>query len=329
MFVRSSFLLAAATGLTRALSLYSLDDTYSPQNFFDNFDFFTDADPTHGFVKYVDRPTAEANGLISQGNVARMSADSSSIASNGRASVRISSKKAYTHGLFIADMTHMPSGCGTWPAFWLLGPNWPNQGEIDIIEGVNSQSSNLMTLHSSDQCSITDRAQTGQRTTSNCFVNAPGQYANQGCQVAANNGQSYGAGFNAVGGGGANGGGVYATRWNSDGVQVWFFPRGNIPADILANAPQPELWGPPMADFGGACDIDAHFREHRIVFNLTFCGDWAGNVWGSDPVCASRANSCTDFVANNPLAFQQAYWEINHLRKFSSPWVSLCGVAFD
>jgi hypothetical protein len=26
---------------------------------------------------------------------------------------------------------------GTWPAYWLCGPNWPQGGEIDIIEGVN------------------------------------------------------------------------------------------------------------------------------------------------------------------------------------------------
>ena len=31
----------------------------------------------------------------------------------------------------------MPTGCGTWPAYWLCGENWPYKGEIDIIEGVN------------------------------------------------------------------------------------------------------------------------------------------------------------------------------------------------
>jgi hypothetical protein len=31
--------------------------------------------------------------------------------------VRIVSKKNWTHGLFIADIEHMPGGiCGTWPA---------------------------------------------------------------------------------------------------------------------------------------------------------------------------------------------------------------------
>lgn len=32
---------------------YSLKDTYSGSSFFDNFEYFTAADPTHGFVQYV------------------------------------------------------------------------------------------------------------------------------------------------------------------------------------------------------------------------------------------------------------------------------------
>lgn len=35
----------------------------------------------------------------------------------GRPSVRIASKQAFTHGLFIGDFQHTPAGvCGTWPA---------------------------------------------------------------------------------------------------------------------------------------------------------------------------------------------------------------------
>jgi hypothetical protein len=55
----------------------------------------------------------------------------------GRYSVRISSKKSWgTGSLVVVDLAHAPGGqCGTWPAMWLLGPNWPWGGEIDIIEG--------------------------------------------------------------------------------------------------------------------------------------------------------------------------------------------------
>lgn len=44
----------------------------------------------------------------------------------GRPSVRLISNNTYTHGLFIFDATHMPTGCGTWPAYWLLGQHVRN-----------------------------------------------------------------------------------------------------------------------------------------------------------------------------------------------------------
>lgn len=52
------------------------------------------------------------------------------LAGPGRPSVRIESKINYNHGLFVLDIAHMPFGCGTWPAFWLVGPDWPNNGEV-------------------------------------------------------------------------------------------------------------------------------------------------------------------------------------------------------
>lgn len=45
-----------------------------------------------------------------------------------------------------------PDGLGYWPAFWLLGPgSWPEHGEIDILEDVNSQSELSGTLHCGTQ----------------------------------------------------------------------------------------------------------------------------------------------------------------------------------
>lgn len=50
------------------------------------------------------------------------------------------------------------------------------------------------------------------------------------------------------------------------------------------------------------------------VFDTTFCGDWAGNVWSGDAVCRSQAPSCQSFVQNNPSAFTEAYWLVNSLK---------------
>ena len=62
------------------------------------------------------------------------------IDSRGRDSIRIASNAAYDAALMVLDLSHMPEGCGTWPAWWTLsakGP-WPIGGEIDIIEGLPS-----------------------------------------------------------------------------------------------------------------------------------------------------------------------------------------------
>lgn len=57
-------------------------------------------------------------------------------------SARIHSKgkKEFKYGRIEARIK-FPGGKGTWPAFWMLGStgNWPNCGEIDIIEHIGSQ----------------------------------------------------------------------------------------------------------------------------------------------------------------------------------------------
>ena len=41
-----------------------------------------------------------------------------------------------------------PAGLGYWPAFWMLGPGqWPENGEIDILEDVNALSEHSSTIH--------------------------------------------------------------------------------------------------------------------------------------------------------------------------------------
>ncbi|KAB8293082.1 hypothetical protein EYC80_007441 [Monilinia laxa] len=269
-----------------ALTGYQLEERYSGNNFFNAFNFFTDADPTHGFVTYVSESAASQQGLISvRSNGVYMGVDSKTVLNPGgagRNSVRIESKKKWTHGLFVADLSHMPGGaCGSWPA-----------REIDIIEGGGA-------------CSVSGTGQTGTLQSANCnnFANPVGV----GCGISDPSTNSYGTGFNS------NGGGIYALEWTSSHIRIYFFPAGSAPADINGPNPDPSKWGTPVSNFEGSCDIDSHFKENKLVFDTTFCGDWANAVWSSDGTCAPKAATCTDHVASNPGAFADQYWLIKSI----------------
>lgn len=295
-----------------AAATYNLVDTYDSGNFFSSFNFYTGSDPTHGFVSYQSQSAASSAGLINTNNgQVYLGVDHTTTnPSSGRASVRVTSNKAYTHGLFIADIAHMPGSiCGVWPAWWLFGPNWPNSGEIDVIEGVNLAGTDTITLHTAAGCTInTAGSQAGtQLTNSDCNANN----GNDGCGVTTTTANAYGNAFNSVGGG------VYAMQWESSGIYVWFFQRGSIPSDITSGHPVTGNWGLPIVAFNGGsgCNIDSFFANENIVFDTTFCGDWAGSVWGSGS-CASLASSCQTYVAGNPGAFSNAYWEINSVKVY-------------
>lgn len=79
-----------------------------------------------------------------------------------------------------------------------------------------------------------------------------------GCAVADYVGTSYGTAFNSVGGG------VYATLWTSSAIQIWYWARKDIPADITNGTPNPSGWGTPAANFAG-CAFDTYFKNMQIV----------------------------------------------------------------
>ncbi|KAK4549534.1 hypothetical protein LTR36_006531 [Oleoguttula mirabilis] len=304
---------------------YSLQSSFAGPSFFDNFDFWTAGDPTYGYVHYVDQAVAEQYGMINTANNAAVwGVDTTQTldptANLGRLSIRLTSIQSWTHGLFILDLEHMPANqCGVWPAFWTLGSGvWPDNGEIDIIEFTNTVPNNQMALHTtaSPNCTIAGSGQTGTLLTHNC---ANGD-SYTGCGVAATTPHTIGYEFDTAAGG------VYAMEWTSTAIQIWFFPRGGIPESILeANdtvGPDPSTFGLPVANFQGSCDIDAHFYNHSIVFDTTFCGSYAGNLWAGagcpllDP--SNGWQSCNDFVAANPQAFTDAYWEVNYLQIYQT-----------
>ncbi|KAG7090802.1 hypothetical protein E1B28_009886 [Marasmius oreades] len=153
-------------------------------DFFNGWNFFTGGDPTSGIVDYVDEGTGRSNGLIevnSAGN-AVMRVETTPEVSGNRKSIRITTQLGLDKGLWILDAVHMPSGCGTWPAFWTNGPSWPFDGEFDILEGVHDYTNNQATLHTGPGCTLSPTTGFDGTivTTTNCEVNGP---SNQGCGI--------------------------------------------------------------------------------------------------------------------------------------------------
>lgn len=191
----------------------------------------------------------------------------------------------------------------------MFGPNWPASGEIDIIEGVNDAGTNSMTGHTAPGCSASFPASafTGSDLSNDCNTAINN---NQGCSTVDTDSRSYGAGFNA------QGGGVYAMEWTALYIQVFFWPAGQAPGDVFSDNPEPWKWGRPAFLLQGGCDIDQHFANHQIVFDNTFCGSWAGAAWGGN-CAAQHGGSCNAFVQNNPGAFSDAYWLVNSLKVYN------------
>src|ERR1700742_3828338 len=138
--VTSALLLGGA----HAFQNYHLVGNYSGADFFNHFNFFSDPDPTAGFVKYLDKTAANQTGLAGLAfsnqfkDLAYLGVDSSNVTEAGRPSTRIQSKDTFNSStLWITDIRHHPGGlCGVWSAYWLVGPNWPWGGEIDLLENI-------------------------------------------------------------------------------------------------------------------------------------------------------------------------------------------------
>jgi len=295
------------------------------------------ADPTETFVILSSSPTKEGP----------------------RNSIRIEGRRRFNRGLFIIDLRHMPAGCGTWPAFWLTDEaNWPVNGEIDIVEGVNYQDTAKTALHTTKECRMDDvpeGSKTGTwdtavgipdkktgipdmtfRFAQDCFVYDPHQWINQGC-VASDlklEGRSLGVPLNG------NGGGVYALEWDPSNrhIRTWVFsPHGRVPKNLrdamrtatnvdesTRVAPDTTRWGLPYGHFpigdGTNCPSE-HFRNMRLVINLAFCGSVAGTRYFMDcPKQFKKFKTCEKWVNSDPDELKEAYWKIRGVYVYEREW---------
>lgn len=290
----------------------------------DQFNFFTAPDPTKGFVNYKSMAESKRLGLAkTMGTGATyLGVDTTNkymdFNTFGRPSTRLESKKIYNEGLFVADIAHMPTGAGTWPAYWTVGLNgWPGAGEIDILEGINEQTANLGTLHTREDCVLDASAQGGTLKTSHCsndYTDNWSQWQNQGCSVLMKEPNSYGTAFNRAGGG------IYVMDWQAEHIKIWMLTRGTAAAtNALSANPDPSSWPKPsFTTEKGTCNISKLFKDHTLVINTSFCGEYAGQdiQWQQTSIYASnplKYAKCHDYVGAHPEAFIEAYWLINSI----------------
>ncbi|CAJ1403047.1 unnamed protein product [Effrenium voratum] len=325
-------------GLAVKIDQYRKVESLMGPDFFNHWSFYTGPDPTHGNVDFVGKDEAWTKKLLSaSADRVLMKADNTTLLSgtDGRGAVRIESLNRYNGGLFILTLDHVPTACGAWPAFWMFGDDaqhaWPRWGEFDILESIHMLNYATTTLHTRDNCDqravnegIDFEGQgwavgTQENKAKNCWVKAPQEYDNQGCGQKLPMG-SFGPDFNR------RGGGTFVAEWDpvvNKRLRTWFFPAGTEPE--FGENPDPDLWGVPNSFFtlNERWCTAAHFKNMRMVFDTTFCGDYAGGSFAA--YCGWTQMQCEDYVRTKPEAFSQAFWSIKRLDVYQSAAVSSAG----
>lgn len=294
---------------------------YAGPNFFDAWEYYNFIDnTTWGNVTYVDRGTAMSNRLtyINDAGNAVIKVDNSTFIQPAplvhRNSIRITSHDTYGIGsLIMIDIRHIPYGCSVWPSFWTLGTEreWPGGGEIDIIEGINMLTHNQMALHTTPRCfQDINPGQTGQTIQGDCSTP-------QGCLVAENRPNSWGASFAQAGGG------VWALQIEVAGIFVWYWSRPDVPENIITtnstSIMDTTIWGLPSASYpASACNISEFFTPQQLVLLISLCGTWAGvpNIYAS--TCHTPTMSCVadNIIGPGSPTYDNAFWEISWIRTY-------------
>ena len=124
--------------------------------------------------------------------------------------------------------THIPTGCGTWAAWWMYNEPWPDYGEIDIVEYISKEGRNSLVGHTRGGCDVPapeggasfqgkwkpDPYSPSQPATECDIEQGP-----QGCAAWWPPGTA-GRPFNEAGGG------TYAMEWDPNGARVFFWSDG-------------------------------------------------------------------------------------------------------
>ncbi|ORX35900.1 concanavalin A-like lectin/glucanase domain-containing protein [Kockovaella imperatae] len=302
---------------------YPLIESWSGSGFMDGFRYpasFYD-NTTNGDVFWA---TAANTSLIytSSSGTTILKVDNTSYVpyNEKRYAPKILSKTEYQPGtVWVFDAVHMPYGCSVWPAVWTQGPDWPEHGEIDIMEGINQQTTNQVALHTAGSGCLASSSSSlsgGTLTYDNCSI---GAHYDSGCTTNMTNADTYGSGFAAAGGG------VYVAEFATDGIRIWFFTRSSVPSSfgVSSKSIDTSSLGTPAAEYlSSSCNITEYFSSQIFTIDITLCGDWAGIAANLEETCPQLQgdNTCyTTYVINNAsTTYANAYFEINYLNVYST-----------
>lgn len=287
--------------------VYTLDWEAKGNNFFDDFEWIWE-DHNHGASHYMgSKEEAEENGVI-------QTYDSHAILRTGRLSTytykrttgKIGTKKAWKYFLATMRFSHVPWGCGVWPAFFSLGQgaDWPEGGEMDILEYVNDNGPAMTSFHTSKECKLDEievnkykpmkdenRKQNGG-VNYNCLTKYCATCKSLGCAPNARpilNGQQW-----------AKRPGVIAMERTPAFAKIFFIPEWELPNTLTEDKPDPENWDQwlisyyPFADSPGCPDAENIMAPQQLILNIGFCGDWASKVWGSGGNCRQVGPAYTE-----------------------------------
>ncbi|TCD60606.1 hypothetical protein EIP91_009772 [Steccherinum ochraceum] len=321
--MKATLSFATLLGLAPAVfaANFTLLQDYSGSKFFDRWTFIDNFDnTTNGDIQYIS-PSTNSNAsqlaFVNGAGNAIIKVDNTSFVpyNEKRDSIRIESQDFYEVGsVWVFDAIHLPYGCSVWPSFWSKGFDWPRQGEIDIVEGINLMSANQMALHTFAGCTASggSGAMTGALGDTNC-----NSTTGSGCTVGEKTGNSFGQGF------AAGGGGVWATQFDTSGIYIWYWPRANVPASVSTATDSIDIsaWGTPSAAFPAAgCNIPEFFGPQQFVLDITLCGDWAGVPSLYQPTCGGDGSAQGCYVnsvinAGSPN-MDNAYFEIRSIKTY-------------
>eukprot|EP00932_Pfiesteria_piscicida_P004654 SRR837773.14557.p1 GENE.SRR837773.14557~~SRR837773.14557.p1 ORF type:complete len:496 (-),score=107.07 SRR837773.14557:180-1622(-) len=320
---------------------YRLDWAASGTSFFSEWDFLWN-DDNHGSAEYLLKDEAMKAGVVqAYGTHAILTAgDQSPKYLYKRQTAKIETQRSWKYFLVTMKYTHLPYGCGVWPAFFTLGTHkeWPLGGEMDILEYVNSDVSKS-SVHMGPGCVLKPSAvnKYGDMPDRNDMsLDCHTDYGESKLGCAPNKWMRSGRSW-------SDHRGVVALEWTEDHIKIFAIPEWEIPSDLSSNTPKPEQWDRwlfsyyPLKESGCSADM---MDPQKLLMQINFCGDWASKVWGDDNSCrnlvqdcrpvdplkeyAPEKDCCTQFIwdkddrygTSNRLK-QEAYFNITYLKVFT------------